>query len=39
MERNLNFTTEVETSQKPAVELLIETGYKYIKPADAEKMR
>ncbi|NMC98659.1 MAG: DEAD/DEAH box helicase, partial [Bacteroidales bacterium] len=39
MDHNPYFTTEIETSQKPAIELLKELGYKYIKPEDAEKMR
>ena len=39
MNHNPYFTTENETSQKPAIELLVELGYKYIKPEDAEKMR
>lgn len=39
MDHNPYFTTEIETSQKPAIELLKELGYEYIKPDDAEKMR
>ena len=37
--RNPNQTTEYESSQKPAIELLQKLGYKYLSPKQAEELR
>ena len=37
--RDPNKTTERESSQKPAIELLKKLGYKYLSPEENEKLR